>query len=307
MTATGILIIFLILFALILATSTIKMVSQASVKIIERLGKFHKIANSGLNIIVPFIDKVRATLDMREQLIDIPPQSVITRDNVSMEVDCVIYWQVIDPKNAVYGIFNVMIGIEQLTRSALRAVIGELDLDHTLSGRDTINTKLRSSLDSATNIWGVKIMRIEVRNIVPPEDIRIVMEKQMTAERNKRATILIAEGEKQSQILKAEGQQQAAIVTAEGQKQSQILMADGQAQARMRVATAEAEAVRLVTLSVRDTGSNPATYLIAMKYLEAWKEMSTNAQKLVFLPYESSAIMGSIGSIKEMLTQLDGK
>ncbi|MCX6153328.1 MAG: SPFH/Band 7/PHB domain protein [Candidatus Kapabacteria bacterium] len=300
-------IVFLIVFALIIATSTIKMVSQATVKIIERLGKYHKTAESGLNIIVPFIDKVRATLDLREQLIDVPPQSVITRDNVTMEVDCVVYWQVVDPVKAVYEIYNVMIGIEQMTRSSLRSVIGELDLDHTLSGRDTINAKLRGSLDAATDKWGVKVMRVEVRNIVPPEDIRITMEKQMTAERNKRATILISEGEKQSQILKSEGQQQAAIISAEGYKQSQILQADGQAEARMRVATAEAQAIRLVTGALKETGSNPGNYLITMKYLESWKEMSNNANKLVFIPYESAAIMGSIGGIKEMMSSLEAK
>ncbi|MGA2298784.1 MAG: SPFH domain-containing protein [FCB group bacterium] len=301
------LIIIIIFFALIFASSTIKVVSQATVKIIERLGKFHKVAESGLNIIMPFIDKVRATLDLREQLIDIPPQAVITRDNVTMEVDCVVYWQIVEPVKTVYEIANVRYGIEQLTQSSLRAVIGEMDLDHTLSGRDIINTKLRGSLDAATDKWGLKVMRVEVRNIVPPEDIRITMEKQMTAERNRRATILIAEGEKQSAILRAEGQKQSAIVAAEGQKQSLILGAEGQAEARMKVANAEGQAISLVATALKEETGDPASYLIALKYLEALRDISTNAQKIVFLPYESSGIMGSLGGIKELFTQVEGK
>ncbi|MFA6572252.1 MAG: paraslipin, partial [Bacteroidota bacterium] len=191
-------VVILLVFVLIIAASTIKVVSQATVKIIERLGKYHKVAESGLNIIVPFIDKVRATMDLREQLIDIQPQAVITRDNVTMEVDCVVYWQIVEPIKTVYEISNVRYGIEQMTQSSLRSVIGEMDLDHTLSGRDLINAKLRAALDQATDKWGVKVMRVEVRNIVPPEDIRVTMEKQMTAERNRRALILQAEGEKAS-------------------------------------------------------------------------------------------------------------
>ncbi len=293
--------IIAIVFAFIVAMSSIKMVSQATVKIIERLGKYHKTAMSGLNIIVPFIDSVRSTLDLREQLTDIEPQPVITLDNVTMEVDCVVFWQVIDPVKAVYEIATLQRGLQQLTLSALRSVIGEMHLDQTLAGRELINTKLRASLDSATDKWGVKIMRVELRNVLPPEDIRLTMEKQMTAERNKRATILQAEGEKQSAILKAEGQKQSAIVSAEGQKQALILAAEGQAEARVRVATAEAQAVTLVTEALQ-TSSDPATYLIAIKYLESLKEISSNAQKLVFMPYEASGIMSSLGGIKELLT-----
>lgn len=301
--ATAILII-IIFFVFIVSVSSIKMVSQATVKIIERLGKYHKTAISGLNIIVPFIDRVRATLDLREQLTDIEPQPVITRDNVTMEVDCVVYWQIIDPVKAVYEIATLQRGIQQLTLSALRSVVGDLDLDHTLSGRETINTKLRASLDSATDKWGVKVMRVELRNVIPPEDIRLTMEKQMTAERNRRATILLAEGEKQSAILRAEGQKQAAIVSAEGQKQSAILSAEGQAEARMRVANAEAQAIGMVTEVLKAQGSDPASYLIAMKYLESLKDIASNSQKTVFLPYESSGILSSLGGIKELLTQV---
>ena len=297
-------IVVIIVFAIIVAMSTIKVVSQATVKIIERLGRYHKTAESGLNIIIPFIDKVRATIDMREQLVDIMPQQVITRDNVTMSVDCVVYFQITDAKSAVYEIANLKYGIEQLTQSSLRAVIGELDLDHTLSGRDLINAKLRGSLDQATDKWGVKVMRVEVRNIVPPEDIRITMEKQMTAERNRRATILLAEGEKQSQILRAEGQKQSAIVSAEGQKQSAILAAEGQAEARMRVANAESEALKIIANALTTSG-DPASYLIAMKYLESLKDIAANSQKVVFLPFEATGVMSSLGGIKELLTNID--
>ncbi len=307
MEAATVILLFIIIFAFIVALSSIKVVSQASVKIIERLGKYHKTAASGLNIIVPFIDSVRATLDLREQLTDIEPQPVITRDNVTMEVDCIVYWQIVDPIKAVYEISTLQRGIQQLTLSALRAVIGEMDLDHTLAGRDLINTKLRASLDSATDKWGVKVMRVELRNVVPPEDIRLTMEKQMTAERNRRATILQAEGEKQSAILRAEGQKQSAIVSAEGQKQSAILQAEGQAEARLRVANAEAQAITMITDALKTRAGDPASYLIAMKYLEALRDIAANTQKTVFLPYEATGIMGSLGGIKEMLTQLGTK
>ena len=302
----GAVFVFIILFfAFVVALSSVKMVSQASVKLIERLGKYHKLAVSGLNIIVPFIDKVRASVDLREQFIDILPQAVITRDNVTMNVDCVVYFQITDPVNSIYEISNLRWGVEQLTQSSLRAVIGELDLDHTLFGRDTINTKLRSSLDQATDKWGVKVMRVEVRNIIPPEDIRITMEKQMTAERNRRATILQAEGEKQSQILRAEGQKQSAIVSAEGQKEAAILQAEGQALARLKVAEAESSAIHMIAEVLKAGTGDPGSYLIAMRYLEALKDISNNAQKIVFMPYESSGILSSLGGIKEMLTHID--
>lgn len=293
----------LITFALIVAFASIKLVSQASVKIIERLGKFHKVANSGLNIIVPFIDKVRATLDLREQLIDIDPQSVITRDNVTMQVDCVIYWQVIDPVKTVYEIFNVRVGIQQLTISTIRSVIGEMDLDHTLSSREIINNKLRTSLDVATDKWGVKVIRVEVRNIIPPEDIRVTMEKQMTAERNRRAAILTAEGEKQSAILTAEGKKQAAIVSAEGERERNILEAEGIANAKLKIAEAEAKSLQIVTEALEKTKSDPATYLIALKYIEALKKISDTPNKMVFMPYEATSVLSSLGTMKELFNE----
>jgi regulator of protease activity HflC (stomatin/prohibitin superfamily) len=289
------------LFLLIVLMKSIKIVPQKQVKIIERLGKYHRSAEAGLNIIVPFIDSVRDTIDLREQITKIEPQPVITRDNVTMEVDAVIYSVIVDPVRATYEVQNLRWGLEQLTLSALRNVIGQLDLDHTLASRDTTNAQLRAALDTATQQWGVKVMRIELKNITPPEEIRLTMEKQMTAERTRRAVVTTAEGEKASAILRAEGQKQSQIVTAEGSKQAAILAAEGQAEARMRVANAEAQAIQMVAQAIGAAG-NPAQYLIAQRYLESLSSIATGAQKLVFLPYEASGIMSSLGGIKELLS-----
>src|SRR5450759_331382 len=290
---------FIALILVVLARS-VKVVSQKQVKIIERLGKFHTQAEPGLNLILPFIDSVRASHDLRERITRIEPQPVITRDNVTMEVDAVIYYLLVDPVRATYEVQNLEMGIEQLTLSALRNTIGSLDLDHTLTSRDEINNQLRAALDAATQQWGVKVVRVELKNIDPPEEIKLTMEKQMTAERTRRAVVTTAEGEKSSAILRAEGQKQSQIVNAEGSKEAAILAAEGQAQARLRVAQAEAQAIQLVSQALGATGS-PAQYLIAQKYLEALGQISTNAQKLVFLPYEASGIMASLGGIKELL------
>jgi regulator of protease activity HflC (stomatin/prohibitin superfamily) len=291
-----------VLFALIVLLRTIKIVPQKQVKIIERLGKYHRTAEAGLNTIVPFLDSVRETIDLREQITKIEPQPVITRDNVTMEVDAVIYFVIVDPVRATYEVQNLRWGLEQLTLSALRNVIGQLDLDHTLASRDTTNAQLRSALDSATQQWGVKVMRIELKNITPPEEIRLTMEKQMTAERTRRAVVTTAEGEKSSAILRAEGQKQSQIVTAEGSKQAAILAAEGQAEARLRVAQAEAQAIQMVAQAIGSAG-NPAQYLIAQRYLESLNAIASDADKLVFMPYEASGALASLGGIKELLTQ----
>ncbi len=301
----GAALLIIIIVGLIIAASSIKIVNQASVKIIERLGKYHKTAHSGLNIIVPFIDKVRATIDLREQVLDILPQDVITKDNVTMQVNCVVYFQITDPVKTVYEISNLRWGLEQLTQSALRAVMGELDLDRSLAEREYINTKLRTSLDSATDKWGVKVMRVEVKDISPPEDIQKTMEKQMTAERNRRAAILEAEGDKQSAILRAEGNKQAAIVNAEGDKQAAILEAEGVANARIKVAEAEKQAITMITEALAQKETDPAQYLIAVRYLESLKEIADNTNKLVFMPYESTGILSSLGGIKELLNNIE--
>jgi regulator of protease activity HflC (stomatin/prohibitin superfamily) len=290
----------LALFLLVVLMQAIKIVPQKQVKIIERLGKFHRTAEAGLNTILPFLDSVRDTIDLREQITKIEPQPVITRDNVTMEVDAVIYSVIVDPVRATYEVQNLRWGLEQLTLSALRNVIGQLDLDHTLASRDTTNSQLRAALDTATQQWGVKVMRIELKNITPPEEIRLTMEKQMTAERTRRAVVTTAEGEKSSAILRAEGQKQSQIVTAEGSKQAAILAAEGQAEARLRVAQAEAQAIQMVAQAI-GTAGNPAQYLIAQRYLESLNAIASGADKVVFLPYEASGIMASLGGIRELL------
>jgi len=300
MSVNTIVLIALAFIVLIVLMRTIKIVPQKQVKIIERLGRYHRMAEAGLNTIVPFLDSVRDTIDLREQITKIEPQQVITRDNVTMEVDAVIYYLVADPVRATYEVQNLKWGLEQLTLSALRNVIGQLDLDHTLASRDTTNAQLRAALDTATQQWGVKVMRIELKNITPPEEIRLTMEKQMTAERTRRAVVTTAEGEKAAAILTAEGQKQSQIVRAEGAKESAILAAEGQAQARMRVAQAEAEAIKLVAQALGTSG-NPAQYLVAQKYLESLSMVATGAQKLVFLPYEASGVMASLGGLRELL------
>lgn len=274
---------------LLLLERSIQIVPQKRVRIIERFGKYHRTAEPGFNSILPFIDAVRAQVDLREQITKIEPQHVITRDNVGIEVDAVVYSLIIDPVRATYEVQNLPWGLEALTLSAMRNVIGQLDLDHTLSSRDTTNTQLRAAIDSATQVWGVKVMRLELKNIAPPEEVRLTMEKQMTAERTRRAVVTTAEGEKSAAILRAEGQRQSQIVNAEGAREAAILSAQGQAQA-----------IDLVVKALGTTGS-PAQYLIAQKYLEALGQISDNANKLVFLPYEASGIMSSLGGIKEIL------
>ncbi len=296
-----------VVLALIVVGQTIRIVPQKQAMIVERLGKFHMAAQAGLNFIVPFFDSVRAKIDLREQITQIEPQPVITRDNVTMEVDAVIYFIIIDPVKATYEVANLKWGLEQLTLSALRNVIGGLDLDHTLTSRDMINTQIRAALDQSTGPWGVKIMRVELKNINPPEEIKLTMEKQMTAERTRRAVVTTAEGEKSSAILRAEGQKQSAIVSAEGQKQSAILYAEGQAQARLRVAEAEAQAIQMVSGALQGSTGNPAQYLIAQKYLDSLNMIADGAQKIVFMPYEAAGTMGSLGAMKELLKAQGGK
>lgn len=299
---------------LFIAAKTIRIVPQATVLIIERLGKFDRVAASGLNILVPFLDRPRSVnwsgirpgltqIDLREQFTDLLPQPVITRDNVTIMVDSVIYWQITDPIKAVYEINDLVGSIIQLTITAMRNVIGELDLDHALSSRDTINSRLRVTLDEATHKWGVKVTRVELKNINPPEDVRITMEKQMTAERNRRAVVLQADGEKQAAITRAEGEKQAAITRAEGEKQSAILQAQGAAEARLTAAAAEAESIRHIALGITGGQGNPAQYLIMMKYIESLREMakSSNA-KVIFMPVETSSVLSSIGAFKEVFS-----
>jgi regulator of protease activity HflC (stomatin/prohibitin superfamily) len=299
---------------LVALAKTIKIVPQSSVLLIERLGKFNRIAASGLNIIIPFLDSPRAvywasvrpgltSIDLREQFIDLPPQPVITRDNVTINVDSVVYWQITDPIKAVYEVADLIGGIVQLTITGMRSVMGEMDLDHTLSSRDQINNKLRLILDEATDKWGVKVTRVDVKNINPPEDVRITMEKQMTAERNRRALILQAEGDRQAAITRAEGEKQAAITRSEGLKESAILEAEGAAQARLRAAQAEAQAIAQISQTIGST-QQTAQYLITARYIESLRDMSrSNNSKVVFMPMETSSMISSIGAFKEVFAE----
>jgi regulator of protease activity HflC (stomatin/prohibitin superfamily) len=314
----GFLLIFFLFFIgivmLVIAVKTIKIVPQATVMLIERLGRFSRVAASGLNIIVPFIDKPRGvywtntrggmtSIDLREQYIDLPPQPVITRDNVTIHVDSVVYWQITDPIKAVYEMNDLVGGLVQLTITGMRAVMGDMDLDHTLSQRDQINSKLRIILDEATDKWGVKVTRVDVKNINPPEDVRVTMEKQMTAERNRRALVLQAEGERQAAITRAEGEKQAAVTRSEGEKQSAILQAEGLAQARLRQAEAEAQAIGQVAQAMEHHG-NPAQYLITSRYIESLRDMTkSNNAKVIFMPVETSTMLSAVGTIKEMFDE----
>src|SRR5689334_646081 len=304
--------IFLGIAMLTVALKTIKIVPQSTVLLIERLGRFNRAAVSGLNIIVPFFESPRAVywtntrpgltlIDLREQFIDLPPQSVITRDNVMVNVDSVVYWQITDPIKATYEVNDLVGSLVQLTFTGMRSVIGKLDLDHTLSSRDQINNELRVILDEATDKWGVKVTRVDIKNITPPEDVRITMEKQMTAERNRRALVLQAEGDKQAAIARAEGEKQAAITRAEGDKSSAILQAEGAAQARLTAASAEAQAINQITQIIGNP-EQTAQYLITARYIESLRDMTrTQNSKVIFMPMETSSMLSTIGAIKEVL------
>ena len=300
------------------AWKTIKIVPQSSVLLIERLGRFHRVAQSGLNIIVPFFESPRAvywtnvrpgitSIDLREQYIDLPPQPVITRDNVTINVDSVVYWMITDPVKSVYEINDLVGSLVQLTITGMRSVMGEMDLDHTLSSRDAINSKLRLILDEATDKWGVKVTRVDVKNISPPEDVRLTMEKQMTAERNRRALILQAEGDKQAAITRAEGEKQAAVTRSEGNKQSAILDAEGAAQARLVAAGAEAQAINQIS-QVIGSPEKTTQYLITARYIESLRDMTrTQNSKVIFMPMETSTMLSSIGAIKEVFGETGEK
>ena len=310
--------IAVVLLVIIFIKKTLVIISQSETKIIERLGKYYATLKPGINIIIPFIDRSKEvvamrggryvytnTIDLREQVYDFDRQNVITKDNIQMQINALLYFQIVDPFKAVYEINNLPNAIEKLTQTTLRNIIGELELDQTLTSRDTINTKLRAVLDDATNKWGVKVNRVELQDIMPPESVLNAMEKQMQAERNKRAAILTSEGDKQSQILQSEGEKAATINKAEAQKQQEILKAEGEAQARIRKAEAEAKAIELVTEAVGKS-TNPATYLIAQKYIQMMEELAKGPKtKTIFLPYEATGVMGSIGGIKEMFKEAE--
>ena len=299
--------------AVVLIKKALLIVPQSETKIIERLGRYHDTLSAGVNFIIPFIDNAKSivvlnhgrysyssTIDLREQVYDFPSQNVITKDNIQMEINALLYFQIMDPYKAAYEINNLPNAIEKLTQTTLRNIIGELELDETLTSRDTINNKLRLVLDDATDKWGVKVNRVELQDITPPATVLNAMEKQMQAERNKRAQILTSEGEKAAEILASEGEKTAMINRAEAAKQQAILTAEGEAQARIRKAEAEAQAIELITQAVGKS-SNPANYLLAQKYIQMLQELATGDKtKTVYLPYEATNLMGSIGGIKDL-------
>ena len=295
--------IILLIFILVVAFKSIKVVKQAEVYIIERLGKFHKIADAGLTIIIPFFDHVRSVVSLKQQTMDVPPQGVITKDNVTITIDTVVFYQITDRAKAVYEIQSLKKGIEYLAITTIRDIVGKMDLDETFSSRDGINQKLRVILDEATDRWGCKIDRVEIKDINPPADIRDAMEKQMNAERNKRAMILQAEAERQSAITIAEGRKEAAILDAEAEKESRIRKAAGEAAAIERVAEAKAKEVQMVYEAIKK--ANPDEKLVQLKSLEALEEVAKGEANKVFIPFEATAALSSLGAVKEILT--DGK
>jgi len=305
---TVLLVILVLVFILIIKGLII--VRQAEHVVIERLGKFHRVLDSGMHFIVPVIDNIRLfrlegrmfrRIDLREQVLDFPPQPVITHDNVTMHVDSVIYFQIADSVRASYEIADIILAIRQLAVTSLRNVMGELDLDETFTSRETVNAKLRMVLDEATDKWGVKVNRVEIKNINPPAEIEEAMAKQMKAERERRAVVTQAEGEKKSAILKAEGERDAAIAEAEGDKRARVLRAEGEAEAIIKVATAHAEGIKVYFTGIRD--GQPTKAVIAIKYLEALEKMSEGRANKIFMPFEASGILGSIGSIGEMFKE----
>ncbi len=301
--------ILLLVFCLVVAGASIKVVKQSEVKIIERFGKYSFTAEAGLNIILPFVDKVRAVVSLKQQTMDVTPQSVITKDNVTITIDTVVFYQIMDPVKAVYEIESLQKGIAYIAITTIRDIVGKMDLDATFSSRDAINTQLRDVLDEATDKWGCKVDRVEIKDIKPPADIRDAMEKQMNAERNKRAIILeaegkrqaditLAEGTKQSTILNAEAERESSIRRAQGIRESRILEAEGNAEAIKKVAEAKAAEIQMVYGAIMD--SKPDDKLVAIKSLEALEKVSNGTANKVFIPFDATKAMGALGALTEI-------
>ena len=290
----------LLVIILVIAFMSIKIVKQSEVYIIERLGKFYKVADAGLTIIIPFFDHVRSVVSLKQQTMDVPPQGVITKDNVTITIDTVVFYQITDPAKAVYEIQSLKKGIEYLAITTIRDIIGKMDLDETFSSRDGINNQLRVVLDEATDKWGCKIDRVEIKDITPPADIRDAMEKEMNAERNKRALILESEAQRQSAITIAEGKKQAAILEAEADKEAKIRRAVGEAQAIKEVAEAKAKEIQMVYDAMKK--ADPTDRLVQLKSLEALEEVAKGDANKVFIPFEATSALSSLGAMKEAIT-----
>ena len=304
----GIFVVLLIIVAII-AFASIKVVNQADVLIIERLGRYYKTATAGLNVIIPFIDRVRAKVSLKENTMDVPPQGVITMDNVTITIDTVVFFQITDAQKAVYEIEDLRAGIRYLAITTIRDIVGKMELDSMFSSRELINTQLREILDVATDKWGCKINRVEIKDINPPKDIRDAMEKQMNAERTKRSSILLAEGEKESAIRIAEGQKEARILEAEAERETNIKRAEGIKQAKVLEATGEAEAIeRIAAAKAKEIesvynaikNSNPDDKLVALKTLEALEKVANGSANKVFIPFDATKALAGLGSLKEI-------
>ena len=289
----------LLVIILIIAFKSIKIVKQAEVYVIERLGKFYKVADAGLTIIIPFFDRVRSVVSLKQQTMDVPPQGVITKDNVTITIDTVVFYQITDPAKAVYEIQSLKKGIEYLAITTIRDIIGKMSLDETFSSRDGINNQLRIVLDEATDRWGCKVDRVEIKDITPPADIRDAMEKEMNAERNKRALILESEAQRQSAVTIAEGKKQAAILEAEADKEARITRAAGEAQAIKEVAEAKAKEIQMVYEAIKN--ANPDDKLVQLKSLEALEKVADGEANKVFIPFEATSALSSLGAIKEVI------
>lgn len=304
----GLLVAFLILVILVLAVvvSCIKIVPQAHAYIVERLGGYLATWPVGLHLLIPFIDRVAKKVTLKEQVVDFPPQPVITKDNVTMQIDTVVYFQITDPKLYAYGVENPLMAIENLTATTLRNIIGDLELDETLTSRETINTKMRATLDEATDPWGIKVNRVELKNIIPPAAIQDAMEKQMKAERERREQILKAEGEKKSAILIAEGNKQSVILEAEAEKQSQILRAEAKKEATIREAEGQAQAILAVQQANADSirllnESAPSNQVLTIKSLEAFAKAADGKSTKIIIPSDIQGVAGLATSLSELV------
>ncbi|HBT19096.1 MAG TPA: peptidase [Clostridiaceae bacterium] len=300
----------LLLFALLILLTSIKVVNTGQVFVLERFGQYYKTLNPGWHVILPFVDYVRRKISMKQQILDIQPQTVITKDNVNISVDNVIFYQVLNPKDAVYNIENYVSGIMYATITNMRNIIGDMSLDEVLAGRDQINMKLLHIVDAITDAYGIKLLSVEIKNILPPAEIQNAMEKQMKAEREKRAAILIAEGDRESSIARAEGEKRSNILRAEaekeknirlaeGLKESQLLEAEGKAKAIETIANAEAEAIRKVNTSIIESGTDAR--IIALKQVEALKELSLNPANKLILPVDALSSLGSIAAMADVI------
>lgn len=315
----------LVALGLIILYKSVCLVQQAEAIIIERLGRFDRILGPGLHVVIPIIERPREVvwshvslgpdkrsyrytrtlyrIDLRENVHDFPKQNVISRDNVSLEINALVYYQITDPKAAIYEVYNLPEAIEKLTQTTLRNVIGSLDLDETLTSRDAINEKLRIILEEAADKWGVKVNRVELQEVNPPADIRIAMEKQMRAERDRRAIILESEGQKQASILQAEGEQESSILRARGAAEARIINAQGEAEARYKIAEAEAKAIEVIKKAA--PGQDALSYLAAVQYIKTLPQMTEGKDnKLVVIPYEAAGLAGSIAAVKKLLGEI---